>query len=129
MKAGKTYLFRIINMGSFPAFLFNIEEHNTTIVAMDGVYTERTTAQTLNNGTGQRFDVLVTTKTDTSKNFDISALIDMSAFNPTTLSVYKGTEAAHASLDYFSEAAASQPRSVANLVPLLPPINDHDCTT
>jgi iron transport multicopper oxidase len=123
-KAGKKYLFRIINMGAFPAFLLNIEGHNMTVVAIDGVYTERTIAQTLNIGTGQRFNVLVTANLDASKNFDISALIDMSAFNPITLSVYNGTQIAHASLDYSSEAAASQPRSVADLITLLPPIDD-----
>lgn len=123
-EAGKTYLFRIINMGAFPAFLLNIEDHNMTIIAMDGVYTDRTTAQTLNVGAGQRFGVLVTATSDASKSFDISALIDMSAFNPITLSVYNGTKIAHASLDYFSKAAAPQPRSVADLVPLLPPIDD-----
>jgi iron transport multicopper oxidase len=99
-----------------------MEDHNMTIVAMDGVYTTRTTARTINVGTGQRFDVLVTTKNDTSKNFGISALIDMSAFNPVTLSIYTGPEIAYATLDYSGMEA--MPRSIEELFPLLPPIDD-----
>lgn len=124
LTAGKTYLFRIMNIGAMPAFFFNIEDHNMTIVAMDGIYTQRTTAQTLNVGTGQRFDVLVTMKPDTSRNYDISALIDMSAFNPETESVYKGPAFARASLDYSPNTNPAQSRKLEEFALLLPPIDD-----
>lgn len=122
--AGKTYLLRIMNIGAFPAFFFNIEDHNMTIVAMDGIYTQRTTAQTLHVGTGQRFDVLVTTRPNASKNYDISALVDISAFNPGTGCFYNGSKIAQAGLNYLPNTSPAKGRSVKEWASLLPPIDD-----
>ncbi|RDI83024.1 hypothetical protein Vi05172_g6809 [Venturia inaequalis] len=124
VKAGKTYLFRVMNIGAFPAFFFNIEDHNVTIVAMDGIYTQRTTAQTLHVGTGQRYDILVTTQPNATKNFDISALVDMSAFNPGTGTYYNGSKIAQAGLNYLPHMGPAKARSVKAWASLLPAIDD-----
>ncbi|TID17902.1 putative urea active transporter 1 [Venturia nashicola] len=123
VEAGKTYLFRIMNIAASPAFFFNIEDHDMTIVAMDGIYTQRTTAQTIHVGTGQRYDVLVTMDQDDSKNFDMSALIDLAGFNPATKSNYEGPKIVQAVLHYGSDYSP-KPRSVKEWVSLLPAIND-----
>jgi iron transport multicopper oxidase len=80
VEAGKTYLFRILNIGAFPSFYFNIADHDFQIVEMDGVYTARTTASSLYIGNAMRYTILVTTKSNATTNFDISGVADKGIF-------------------------------------------------
>ncbi|TLD18889.1 putative exopolygalacturonase X [Venturia nashicola] len=80
VEAGKGYLFRILNIGAFPSFFFSIEDHDFQIVEIDGVYTVPTTASTLLVGAAMRYSILVLAKTNTTKNFDITAVADASMF-------------------------------------------------
>ncbi|RMD43575.1 hypothetical protein DV735_g1588, partial [Chaetothyriales sp. CBS 134920] len=71
-----TYLLRLINIGAFVAQYFYIEDHELTIVEIDGVYTEPTTADILYIAVAQRYAVLVTTKNSTDKNYPIVTVAD-----------------------------------------------------
>ncbi|KAI8981945.1 Cupredoxin [Mycotypha africana] len=78
---GKTYRLRIINMASFATFYFDIDGHDMDIIECDGVYTERTTVQSLFLTTAQRFSVLVTAKNSTGFNYYMHADMDTVMFD------------------------------------------------
>lgn len=116
--AGETYLFRIINLGAFPSYFVGFESHNMTIVEMDSVYTEETTASTLYVGAAQRYTVLVTASQDSSRNYGIFSVVDTTMFktaspNPNFNNMTLGT------LSYHSTNAAVTPSA-----PVMPPIDD-----
>jgi iron transport multicopper oxidase len=91
------------------------------IVAMDGVYTQPTTAKTIFITAAQRYDVLVTAKKSSNRNFDISALVDMTMFR----SSFTNNQVAHASLVYNSKSAKAAPRDSTTLNnSIMPPIDD-----
>ncbi len=71
VEPGKTYLVRLINMGAFISQYFWIEDHNITVVEVDGIYTKKNETYQLLVTTGQRYAFLLTTKNDTSKNYNI----------------------------------------------------------
>lgn len=71
-----TYMLRLINTGAFVAQYFYIEDHDLTIVEIDGVYVEPAVAQTLYIAAAQRYSVLVTTKNTTDKNYNIVTVAD-----------------------------------------------------
>ena len=73
---GKTYLFRLVNIGAFVAQYFYIEDHTFRIVEIDGVYTEPTEADMLYIAVAQRYSILVTTKNSTEKNYPIVTVAD-----------------------------------------------------
>ena len=76
VEAGKTYMFRIINMGAFAGQYFWIEDHTMQIVEVDGIYTEAAEADMIYLTAAQRYSVLVTAKNDTSTNFAYVASMD-----------------------------------------------------
>ncbi|OJJ51810.1 hypothetical protein ASPZODRAFT_127944 [Penicilliopsis zonata CBS 506.65] len=76
VKPNKTYMLRLINTGAFVAQYFYIEDHEFTIVEIDGVYTEPTTADILYLGIAQRYSVLVKTKDTATKNYAIVTMAD-----------------------------------------------------
>jgi iron transport multicopper oxidase len=80
MIPGKTYLFRIYNVGAFPSFFVNFQDLDMTVVGIDGVFTQPTTAKTLYVGAAQRYEVLITAKTAPTANSAILALVDSSMF-------------------------------------------------
>jgi iron transport multicopper oxidase len=81
---GKTYLFRIYNVGAFPSFFVNFQGLDMSVVGVDGVFTVPTKAKTLYVGAAQRYEVLVTAKTGATANSAILALVDTSMFEPPT---------------------------------------------
>jgi iron transport multicopper oxidase len=102
IEAGKTYLFRISNIGAFPSFFVNFQGLDMTVVGVDGTRTKPTSAKTLYVGAAQRYEVLVTASTKPTANSAILALVDSSMFEspytgPTSLLgklVYPGNLAA-----------------------------------
>ena len=76
VEPGKTYMFRIINMGAFAAQYIWFEGHSVQIVEVDGVYTEAADANVIYITAAQRYSVLLTTKNDTSANFAIVGSMD-----------------------------------------------------
>jgi FtsP/CotA-like multicopper oxidase with cupredoxin domain len=55
----KIYRFRLISAGSQYNYLFSIDNHNLTIIAIDGIYVEPYTVQRIYIDIGQRYDVLL----------------------------------------------------------------------
>lgn len=76
VEAGKTYLFRIINMGAFAGQHLWFEGHTMRIVEVDGTYTEAQEAEMIYITAAQRYSVLVTARNDTTSNFAIVGSMD-----------------------------------------------------
>ena len=73
---GKTYMFRIINIGAFAGQYLWFEGHNMSIVEVDGIYTEPAEAEMIYLTAAQRYSVLITAKNDTSTNYAFVASMD-----------------------------------------------------
>jgi iron transport multicopper oxidase len=73
---GKTYMFRVINMGAFAGQYFWIEGHNMSIIEVDGVYTEQASADLIYVAAAQRYSFLLTARNDTQANFAITGSMD-----------------------------------------------------
>ncbi|THX67128.1 hypothetical protein D6D08_06828 [Aureobasidium pullulans] len=71
-----TYLLRIINTGAFVAQYFYIEDHNFTIVEVDGVFTEPEEASLIYIAVAQRYSILFTTKASTDRNYGLVTIAD-----------------------------------------------------
>ena len=106
LSPGKTYYFRIINMATFSQIFLNFEEHNMTIIEVDGVYTQPREVESLWIATAQRYGVLITAKDTATTNYAFTAQLDTDAFDHTTK--YLQTNAT-GQLTY----DASQPAAVA----------------
>ena len=76
VEPGKTYLFRLINVGAFASQYFWIEGHTMKVVEVDGVYTEPADADMIYLTTAQRYSVLVTMKNETNANFAMVGSMD-----------------------------------------------------
>ena len=76
VQPGKTYMFRVINIGAFAGQYLWIEGHTMQIVEVDGVYTKTAPAERVYISAAQRVSFLLTTKNDTSANFPIVASMD-----------------------------------------------------
>jgi len=87
VQPGKTYFFRLVNMGAFAGQYFWIEGHNLTIVEVDGVWTEPAEASSIYLTAAQRYGVLVTAREDASTNFAMVGSMDQDLFDvvPPTL--------------------------------------------
>ncbi|KAH8892032.1 hypothetical protein GQ53DRAFT_746474 [Thozetella sp. PMI_491] len=81
VQPGKTYLFRLINMGAFAGQYIWFEGHNMTIVEVDGVYTQQAEASMIYLSAAQRCSFLLTTSNDTSANFPFIASMDTTLFD------------------------------------------------
>jgi iron transport multicopper oxidase len=89
---GKKYLFRIINMGAFTPQYLQFDQHDMTIVEIDGVYTQPYTVSQLFITVAQRYGVIITAKADNSQNFAIKASMSTAMFNPTVIPATFNTE-------------------------------------
>lgn len=76
VEPGKTYLFRVVNIGAFAAQYLWFEEHKMRVIEIDGVWTEETDAEMLYITAAQRYSILVTTKNETTANFPIVGSMD-----------------------------------------------------
>ncbi|KAK3387606.1 Cupredoxin [Podospora didyma] len=81
VEPGKTYLFRMINIGAFAGQYIWFESHNMTIIEVDGVYTQPAEAERIYLSAAQRCSFLLTTRNDTSENFAINANMDITLFD------------------------------------------------
>ncbi|KAM0148539.1 hypothetical protein ACHAQE_003670 [Botrytis cinerea] len=81
VQPGKTYLFRMVNIGAFAGQYIWFEGHNITIVEVDGVYTEKAEAEAIYIAAAQRCSFLLTTKNDSSTNFAFVTSMDTSLFD------------------------------------------------
>ena len=76
IEPGKTYMFRMINIGAFAGQYVWFEGHTMRIVEVDGIYTEPADADMIYITAAQRYSVLITMKNDTSSNFAIVGSMD-----------------------------------------------------
>jgi iron transport multicopper oxidase len=76
VEPGKTYLFRVINIGAFAGQYLWFEGHNMTIIELDGIYSQPTEASMIYLSAAQRCSFLITTNNDTSANFPFMASMD-----------------------------------------------------
>ncbi|TDZ34291.1 Iron transport multicopper oxidase FET3 [Colletotrichum spinosum] len=81
IQPGKTYLFRVINIGAFAGQYLWFEGHNVSIVEVDGVYTQQAQAELVYLSAAQRCSFLLATKNDTSRNFPIVSSMDTTLFD------------------------------------------------
>jgi len=79
---GKTYMIRIINMSNFASFLVKFDQHQMTIIEVDGVYTEKKTSDLIYLTAGQRMSVLITAKaTAPGQNYAFVGAMDPDMFD------------------------------------------------
>jgi len=81
IEAGKTYLFRLANVGAFAGQYFWIEGHELKVVEVDGVYTEGIATDLIYLSAAQRYSVLVTAKNTSDTNFPMMASMDTDLFD------------------------------------------------
>ena len=60
MEREKSYRIRVINVGSKSELLFAIDQHNFTIIEVDGKYVKKEIAQSIAVNVGQRYSLLFT---------------------------------------------------------------------
>ncbi|KAI0113548.1 Cupredoxin [Nemania sp. FL0031] len=81
VEPGKTYLFRMINIGAFAGQYVWFEGHNMTIVEVDGVYHQPAEAEMIYIAASQRCSFLITTKNETTANYAFVASMDTTLFD------------------------------------------------
>lgn len=82
VQPGKTYLFRVVNMGAFASQYVWFEGHDELeIVELDGVYTRPKKASMLYLSAGQRCSFLLRTKDTATENFAIVGSMDTTLFD------------------------------------------------
>lgn len=79
VEPGKTYLVHVICISNWPGHAWVFDDHEMTVVEVDGVYTEPTPVRDkmLRVAPGQRMGVLIHTKNDTSRNYAIWDTMDV----------------------------------------------------
>ncbi|KAK3117828.1 hypothetical protein LTR53_000377 [Teratosphaeriaceae sp. CCFEE 6253] len=81
VEPGKTYFFRLTNIGAFAGQYFWIEGHIMRIIEVDGVYTEPAEADMIYLTAAQRYGFLVTMKDDDAANFPMMGSMDTDLFD------------------------------------------------
>lgn len=76
VEAGKSYLFRLINIGAFAGQYIWFEGHSITVVEVDGTYTKPMETDMIYLSAAQRCSVILTTKNETENNFAIVGSMD-----------------------------------------------------
>ena len=66
---GTTVRYHVVNLGAFGFFHFWIEEHELTVIEVDGVDVEPYKTSGINVAVGQRYSILVTMKDNDSCNY------------------------------------------------------------
>jgi iron transport multicopper oxidase len=86
---GKTYRVRIINVSNMASNQIWIQDHNFTVIAVDGVNVQAATnVQSLYIATAQRVDILFTAKKTTNQNYFFISMLDEGMYgDPTTIDV------------------------------------------
>lgn len=78
---GKTYMVRIINVANFASFFVKFDQHEMTIIEVDGVYTVAQKTDLIYLSDGQRMSVLITAKPNADKNFAFVGAMDPAMFD------------------------------------------------
>ena len=80
---------RIINVSNFAAFFVKFDQHEMSIIEVDGVYTVIQKTDLVYLSDGQRMSVLITGKPNANKNYAFVGAMDPSMFDsvPSTLNL------------------------------------------
>ncbi|TKA61866.1 hypothetical protein B0A49_10885 [Cryomyces minteri] len=81
VQPGKTYFLRTVNMAAFSQFYLHFDQHQLTIVEIDGVYTKPQTVDSLYIANGQRYGVLLKTKPTASRNYAFLGSMDTTKYD------------------------------------------------
>jgi len=81
VKPNTTYLIRIISIGAFSQSYVHFDQHDLTIIAIDGIYVQPRKVSTLYVANAQRYDVLLTTKNSTGTNYAFFSNLDTTKFD------------------------------------------------
>jgi iron transport multicopper oxidase len=81
VQPGKTYLVRIISMAAFAQAYIWFDQHDLTIVEVDGVYTRPQPVSSIYIATAQRYSALLKTKAIATTNYAITASMDDNDFD------------------------------------------------
>jgi iron transport multicopper oxidase len=81
VKPNTTYLVRIISMAAFSQTYVHFDQHDVTIIAVDGIYVEPRKVSTVYVAVAQRYDVLLTTKNSTATNYAFFSNLDQDKFD------------------------------------------------
>lgn len=74
-------MIRLINMAAFSQMYVRFEQHSLTIIEVDGVYTQPRTVQDLFLAVGQRYSVLLTTKSVATQNYAMLGMLDVTMYD------------------------------------------------
>ena len=78
---GKTYFVRIVSMAAFAATYITFDQHQMTIIEVDGIYTEKQTVDSIYITAAQRYGVLITAKSSNNRNYAFLGSFDLTMFN------------------------------------------------
>lgn len=81
IQPGKTYFVRIVSMAAFSASWLHFDQHEMTIIEIDGVYTKKKTVDSIYVTAAQRYGVLIKAKPTASRNYAFISSFDVSMFN------------------------------------------------
>ncbi|MCJ1474803.1 hypothetical protein MMC13_003463 [Lambiella insularis] len=81
IQPGKTYFVRVISMAAFAATYLQFDQHDMTIIEIDGVYTQPQTVSSLYVTAAQRYGVLMKAKNTTNQNYAFISSFDLNMFD------------------------------------------------
>ncbi|CAN8103463.1 unnamed protein product [Discula destructiva] len=81
VEPGKTYLFRMVNIGAFAGQYIWFEGHNISIIEVDGIYTQPAEADRIYLSAAQRCSFLLTAKNETTANYPFVGSMDTTLFD------------------------------------------------
>ncbi|MCJ1393552.1 hypothetical protein MMC18_006427 [Xylographa bjoerkii] len=81
IQPGKTYFVRVVSIAAFAATYLHFDQHEMTIIEIDGVYTEPQTVGSIYVTAAQRYGVLLTAKPSASTNYAFISSFDLNMFN------------------------------------------------
>jgi L-ascorbate oxidase len=98
VEAGKTYIFRVCNVGLKASLNFRIQSHNMTLVEMEGSHTVQNTYDTIDVHVGQCFTIMVNANQDPSDYFMVASTRFLKEVQSATAVIrYKGSKGKPAS--------------------------------
>ncbi|XP_019856867.1 PREDICTED: laccase-1-like [Amphimedon queenslandica] len=105
--AGQTYRFRLIGAQSLYAYRFSIEDHKLIVIATDGQFIEPIEVDYIIIHSGERYDFLLKTKSETDLVTTQQFMIRAVTLSFTATSTYATEQSAEAILNYNSATTPS----------------------
>ena len=87
----RKYLIRILSVAALFAHTVSFEDHEMTIVAVDGQPVNATTASAISIAIGQRYDVLITGMSNPTRNYAITSVMEGSTLQANGILSYSNS--------------------------------------